>query len=515
MPDRLVMGLETEYGLTGTDARGYPVATEALARALLQQAGAIQPTLPDGGSGRFLPNGGRLYVDCGSHPEYATPECADPWSLVVQLRAGELQLHRMVERLTRHGGGFSRVTLLRANLDYSEGGTTWGCHESYLHRCPASALPEQLLPHLASRVIYTGAGGFHPFSPGLEFTLSPRVWLLGSIVASDSTRERPLFHTRDEPLAGFGYSRLHVIAGESLCSDEAVLLKTGITALIVASIDAGCRPIGSLRLENPLQAARSFTADPQCRATARLGNGGKITALQLQYRYLRSVEACGLDGKLPAWADVICGRWRRVLQQLSRNPAEASRSLDWAIKRAAFGRWLPPGMTWDRLRVWNEIASLVAAVLAERRAIDEPARALPRSLATMQAVRRTLQDAGLQWEGYRQFRKLRAQLLEADLRFGQLDQDGIFAQLDAAGVLRHRTALPAAIEQATRCPPGGTRAKVRGEWVRQLGTHMPDNWQCGWAGIRELRGLRQLDLDNPFSVVPIWRGPGGAPSFTG
>src|SRR3546814_1830429 len=44
----------------------------------------------------FLANGARLYLDVGSHPEYATPECDDLVDLVTHDKAGERILEQLV-----------------------------------------------------------------------------------------------------------------------------------------------------------------------------------------------------------------------------------------------------------------------------------------------------------------------------------------------------------------------------------------------------------------------------------
>ena len=67
---RRIFGLESEYGLTCTRAGCPPVPVEVLARYLFEEVVpcTLTPNI-------FLPNGARLYVDTGFHPEYATPEC--------------------------------------------------------------------------------------------------------------------------------------------------------------------------------------------------------------------------------------------------------------------------------------------------------------------------------------------------------------------------------------------------------------------------------------------------------
>src|SRR5690606_22057868 len=55
----------------------------------------------------FLGNGARLYLDVGSHPEYATPECDDVVELLTHDKAGERVLEDLLldaqDRLTQEG----------------------------------------------------------------------------------------------------------------------------------------------------------------------------------------------------------------------------------------------------------------------------------------------------------------------------------------------------------------------------------------------------------------------------
>ena len=77
--------------------------------------------------------------------------------------------------------------------------TTRGCHESYLRAMHPNRYTRDLIPHLVSRIIYTGAGGFNAFSPGIVPTLSPRVHHLREEVADGSREQgaaRHLAHQR-------------------------------------------------------------------------------------------------------------------------------------------------------------------------------------------------------------------------------------------------------------------------------------------------------------------------------
>ncbi len=79
-----IYGLETEYGLAHTPGEDHKrIGPEEIARYL------FRPVVEWGRSSNvFLPNGSRLYLDVGSHPEYATAECDSLGDLLAQDRAG-------------------------------------------------------------------------------------------------------------------------------------------------------------------------------------------------------------------------------------------------------------------------------------------------------------------------------------------------------------------------------------------------------------------------------------------
>lgn len=81
----------------------------------------------------FLRNGARLYLDVGSHPEYATAECDSLVQLVTHDRAGERVLEDLLvdaeQRLSDEGIG-GDIYLFKNNTDSA--GNSYGCHENYL-----------------------------------------------------------------------------------------------------------------------------------------------------------------------------------------------------------------------------------------------------------------------------------------------------------------------------------------------------------------------------------------------
>ena len=231
-----LFGLETEYGLSihpqepGRGARradGVTLFMNAATQAL--------PALPSlEGAGLFLENGARFYLDAGCHPEMTTPECLNPWDVVRYVKAGDRNLLRVREALLASDAGFQEVLLFRTNVDAAGSGSTWGCHASFLHRNDPMEMPPHIVPHLVSRLIYSGAGGVEWSGRQPRFTLSPRVRFLNHVISASSTGDRGIFHAKDESLGNGAYHRLHIICGESVCSELSLWLTTGATALVVA-----------------------------------------------------------------------------------------------------------------------------------------------------------------------------------------------------------------------------------------------------------------------------------------
>src|SRR3954447_24436619 len=85
--DRRIYGLENEYGVTCTFRGQRRLSPDEVARYLFRRVVSWGRS-----SNVFLKNGARLYLDVGSHPEYATPQCDDLVDLVTHDKAGERTL---------------------------------------------------------------------------------------------------------------------------------------------------------------------------------------------------------------------------------------------------------------------------------------------------------------------------------------------------------------------------------------------------------------------------------------
>ncbi|MCC6772699.1 MAG: proteasome accessory factor PafA2 family protein [Gemmatimonadaceae bacterium] len=531
MPRPLLMGLETEYAVTAFVGEGRSEAG-GLVERFISTASNLRPFVVDGlGSPRgiFLSNGARFYVDAGLHPEYATPECSTPREVVAHVRAGDRLLLEVADDIAQHARrsrssanasasatipALDELAVFRCNVAYDDPPSTWGSHSSYLHRENPRAFPDRLIPHLVSRIVYSGAGGFIPTSSGTEFTLSPRVWMLEQVISSESTQARGIYHTKNETLSKEGYHRLHVLCGDSVCSDLALLLRVGTTALVVATIDGGGMESSDVQLAAPLEAMRAIARDVECRTRVALVSGDCVSAIDLQRRYLSKVNAYRRRGGLPDWAGEICTLWEEVLEQLEEGSPTLETRLDWPMKYALYRRWAGCD-DWSRLARYGAIHAhvrrrLLAAVGkggGQQRRFDLELLIGEQSPVPDEVARleRYLHARDADWDGLRACLKLRAELLEIDVRFGQLGPRGIHEQLQAAHPATTPLIDPEDVARAAVAPPPVGRAKVRGDLVKSIhhsggGT----SHGCAWSRVWNARDGSYADLSDPFETEARW-----------
>lgn len=332
---RRVGGLETEYGLVCVRADGSrALEPEAAARELFRPVVAMGRS-----SNVFLRNAARLYLDVGSHPEYATAECDDWWELVAQDRAGDRifdDLAQQANRRLAEDGQDARIHLLKNNVDSA--GNAFGSHENYLvdRRGEFTRLPRYLLPFLVTRQIVTGAGGVVRPAPGTEgeaqFVFSRRSDHMWEAVSSATTRTRPIINTRDEPHGDpTRFRRLHVIVGDSTMSEVSTRLRFATTDLVLRAIESG-RALPEAGLHDDIAAIRAVARDLTGTAALPLAGGGTTTALEIQQRWLDHVTDLADDEE----RDVL-ETWQRALDAVRTGDRSwASTHLDWAIKERLF-----------------------------------------------------------------------------------------------------------------------------------------------------------------------------------
>lgn len=509
---KLLFGLESELAMTLLSFEGQPVSAGSACGALLAEVRRSLRNIPDvHACGVFLTNGGRLYVDAGHHPEWSTPEVTDPWEAARYAAAGSLIMQRVSNLIIEsRADQFREMVITRCNVDYvSE--TTWGAHESYFYTGDVDQIAEELLPFLASRVVYTGAGGLDPRGCGISFVLSPRLaGFFGSNVSRDTQGGRGLVNTKDEPLSRGG-SRLHLICGDNLCSQTAVALKAGATALVVAMASNGAEPGRAVRLIDPIGSLRRFIGDPTCTTTAPLLSGKDATAIAIQRHYLQEARSHAEADYMPDWTGRLCDLWERVLDGLQTDVASMAEVLDWPLKlqmmqdhaeqRGCAWKDLP-SYTRHLMMIAQEIARFEESNITGRmQSVFTSRNPIPRA---SRKIARSMNDEGLSWDDVPAILELREQLWELDTRFSQLGPRGMFNALDDAGFLQHSVCSAEMVEKAVSEPPADTRAALRGAFVQRYGTTGRERspFYCDWTNVLCPSDDEQsFDMPDPFSAT--------------
>src|SRR6187431_3498866 len=337
--ERRIYGLENEYGVTCTLRGQRRLSPDEVARYLFRRVVSWGRS-----SNVFLQNGARLYLDVGSHPEYATPECDSLYDLVVHDKAGERILEQLVESAEQRLAEESirgTIYLFKNNTDSA--GNSYGCHENYCTNRDDDLghYAEVLIPFFVSRQIYTGAGKVLQTARGASYSISQRAEHIWEGVSSATTRSRPIINTRDEPHADAErYRRLHVIVGDSNMSEWTTYMKVGITDLVLRMVE-GNTVMRDLSLENPIRAIREISHDTGCTRTVKLANGRELSAIEMQTEYLekteRFIERRGADET----SKVLVQEWGDALEALRADqPERLVRKVDWVTKRVMIERYM-------------------------------------------------------------------------------------------------------------------------------------------------------------------------------
>ncbi len=336
--DRRIFGLENEYGVTCTLRGQRRLSPDEVARYLFRRVVSWGRS-----SNVFLENGARLYLDVGSHPEYATPECDSIADLVVHDKAGEKILERLVvsaEARLREEGIRGVIFLFKNNTDSA--GNSYGCHENYLtsRRDDFGHYAEVLIPFFVSRQIYAGSGKVLQTARGAMYCISQRAEHIWEGVSSATTRSRPIINTRDEPHADAErYRRLHVIVGDSNMSEYATFLKVGATSILLRMLEDPSVVLRDMTLENPIRAIREISHDPTCRRRVRLANGREASALDIQGEYLQRAKRYADAKGVSALEEQALGMWEHCLTGLEKDPWSLDRECDWVIKHRLIERY--------------------------------------------------------------------------------------------------------------------------------------------------------------------------------
>jgi proteasome accessory factor A len=255
---------------------------------------------------------------------------------VVHDKAGERIVEELVlsaEQRLREEGIAGTISLFKNNTDSA--GNSYGCHENYLVARVGEfqRLAEALIPFLVTRQVFSGAGKVLQTPRGAIFSLAQRAEHIWEGVSSATTRSRPIINTRDEPHADAErYRRLHVIVGDSNMSEYTSWLKVATCDLVLRMLEEQS-VMRDLSLDNPIRAIREISHDITGTRRIRLANGREMGALEIQQAYLERVERF-VESTHDAddEAKHVVAEWRFVLERLASDPMSLGRQLDWVAK---------------------------------------------------------------------------------------------------------------------------------------------------------------------------------------
>src|SRR6266542_1677643 len=336
--ERRIFGLENEYGVTCTFRGQRRLSPDEVARYLFRRVVSWGRS-----SNVFLENGARLYLDVGSHPEYATPECDSVLELITHDKAGERILESLLAAAEArlHEEGIAGQIFLFENNTYSAG-NSYGCHENYLvsRYGEFQRLADVLTPFFVSRQILCGAGNLLATPRGAVYCIAQRAEHIWEGVSSATTRSRPIINTRDEPHADAErYRRLHVIVGDSNMNESTTMLKVGSADLVLRMLEHGVT-FKDLALENPIRAIREISHDLTGTRQVRLAAGRSASALDIQREYYGKavdfVERTGVDDA----SKRVLELWGRTLDAVEEGDlSKIDREIDWATKYTLIERY--------------------------------------------------------------------------------------------------------------------------------------------------------------------------------
>jgi hypothetical protein len=419
---------------------------------------------------KFLPtNGGCAYIDL-NHLELCIPEVLSAYDHVAAWHAMLRIARRALESANEKLAGGRKIHVLVNNSDGRS--NSYGSHLNFLMSRPAwdnifGHKLHQLLylaAYQASSIVFTGQGkvGAENGAPRADFQIAQRADFFETLVGLPTTYQRPIVNTRDEALCGRWQpastdvsardtlARLHCIFFDSTLCHVATLLKVGVMQIVLAMIEAD-RINPNCILDDPLDALHRWSHDPTLAAGARTAAGQKLTAVELQLRFLEDAkrfgEQEGFDGIVPRAADILA-LWEDTLLKLKQRDFTAlAPRLDWVLK--------------------------------------------------LNMIRQAMASQHLAWDS--------PQVKHLDHLYGSLDAaDGLYWLFERRKIIE--PVVPeAAIEHMVHQPPEDTRAWTRAMLLRAAGrgTSEEIDWDSMsfWCGERGSRRYRWIDLANPLAFT--------------
>ncbi len=274
-------------------------------------------------AGEFITNGSRCYYDVG-HFEVSTAETTNYRDLILWEKAGEKILDWLRKVMEEKYTAESRIHAFKNNT--SPDGTSYGSHENYAveRRLPFPAqYVRELVPHFTTRIIYTGAGDILDG----KYVLSPCAYLTSTVVSGETMHDTGVLNTRDEPHAdGRKWRRLHVIVGDALMNETAIMLRHFATQAVLTLMEDGA--LGDVpKLAQPVEDMWHTveTRNPE-KWEVHLDSGEVVSPIDIQRYYLAKAEPL-VETEAERFAFKT---WESVLDALERKKSkDLARKVEW------------------------------------------------------------------------------------------------------------------------------------------------------------------------------------------
>jgi proteasome accessory factor A len=301
-----------------------------------------------------------------------------------------------------------------------------------------------LIPFLVTRQLICGAGKVLQTPRGAVFCLSQRAEHIWEGVSSATTRSRPIINTRDEPHADAErYRRLHVIVGDSNMNESTTLLKVGSADLVLRMMEQGIS-FKDLTMENPIRAIREISHDLTGTRPIKLANGRMSSAGEIQREYYEKARAFADTAGSDPVTEQVLDLWGRTLKAVeSGDLSLIDREIDWATKYQLI----------ERYRAKNDLP------------LSSP------------------------------------RVAQLDLTYHDIRRDrGVFYLLQNRGAV-NRVVSDLAVYEAKNVPPQTTRAKLRGDFIKQAKAKRRD-YTVDWVHLKlNDQAQRTVLCKDPFKSV--------------
>lgn len=513
---RHIAGSESEYGAAP------PLLEEDYFREILRKKIPFIPALGHSPNNFFnlsnrgllwLENMGNFFLDTGFHPEYATPEGGSSMDVLTWEKAGDYiimqaaadfnqELWRILTNSCKEKdarNAHDPIGSLRAYVKEKKmkpgqpilriykncvdtARAAYGAHENHLvlRSIRKNKLYQALFLHLASRVVWQGAGSVRQDSKGkLIFHLSQREPFTGQTIGGTAQESKKgMISDREEPI---GWSplgwRLHIVCGDANMSEFAIRLKYITTAMIIFMAEDEFpwqNRLPKLSEQGIIKMFKTFSRDETLKATFPRGSR-KLKAVDLQQILLDCAQEYFSKHHLEINADIRWGleNWQYILDLLrSSDPWRTTAGItDCAMKK--------------RL-IENDMTRLDYNWLSKPDQMLE----VPRKDGSVEPM------------------SVLGRLKYLDLEYHRLSLDGIFFRLNMPQITSQEK-----IRYALKNPPSQTRAIARKKAVFRL-IKNPNHLKIesiSWESIKieikhpgSVAKVKDMWLDNPFRTEPLY-----------